>query len=241
MAIDTLIKQLGSWGAGAPRADAPVIELVFGLFLLSGLGFVYLGLRGVGYGVLFLRLAVLYVATAAAATVSPALGLAAGVALWIPVAAVLAALVGRFEREPPALSDGRRSSTADLESWGWLGLSGIGWIQAGRPGLGVPMLALRLVVLGGGAFFLPLVLLAQADFCVYNESCAVQTAGVGLWVIYLAALWLAFPVASAALLRRAEGSEDAGTAGGPTIRLALLALVAFLLLVLLPLLTRLIS
>ncbi len=96
-------------------------------------------------------------------------------------------------------------AVVSLEGLGFLGLSGVGWISAGRPGMGVPILVVRFLTLGAGTFFLPLLFLATADSCVSSlASCGALELGLPLWVIFLLALWLVFPVASAALLRRAQ-------------------------------------
>ncbi len=78
--IDALLDRFGEPALAASENRSPVstskralataIEFVFGLFLLSGRGFAYLGRRAVGWMVLLLRVAGLYAAALIAGSVS---------------------------------------------------------------------------------------------------------------------------------------------------------------------------
>lgn len=169
------------------------------------MGFVYLGQRAVGWAVLLLRVAALYVTALAVGNVSPTLGLIAGVALWVALPVGLAFVVFNSTRLPRHPRERGGVAAASLEGLGYLGIGGVGWISAGRPAVGIPILAVRFVMLGAGAFFLPLGFLAYADSCVYElANCVAPRIGFLIWLFFLIALWLAFPIVSAALLRRAQ-------------------------------------
>jgi hypothetical protein len=195
----------GFTSATSQRSLAAVIELVFGLFLISGTGFLYLQRRLAGWGVLLLRLAVLMVVTSAAVEVHPLFGLAGMVVSWAVPPVILAYLVSRWNT-PAVAVDTREGASAELESLGWLGLGGIGWSSSGRTAVGVTLLVVRLLMLGAGVVFLPLFFLAAADECVDDgENCTSLQLGVLLASLFWLALWLAFPLVSAALLRAANG------------------------------------
>lgn len=194
-----------SAGDVSERSLAAVIELLFGLFLISGTGFLYLRRRVAGWGVLLLRLAVLLVVTSAAVEVHPLFGLAGMVVAWAAPPVVLAYLVSRLNTSAVAVET-QGGASAELESLGWFGLGGIGWSSSGRTGVGVTVLLVRLLMLGAGVVFLPLFFLAATDECVDDgENCMSLQLGVLLASVFWLALWLVFPVVSAALLRAANG------------------------------------
>ncbi len=214
-AIDALLERFAEPAIAASRNRSPVttseralaaaIELVFGLFLLSGMGFVYLGQRVVGWVVLLLRVFAVYVGASAIGSASPTLGLIAGVALWVGLPVGLAFIVFRSTRPPRGSGERGGVATASLEGLGYLGIGGFGWISAGRPAVGIPILVVRFLMLGAGVFFLPLGYLAYADSCVAGlANCTALWIGLLIWFFFLLALWLAFPIVSAALLRRAQ-------------------------------------
>lgn len=214
-AIDALLRRFADRGSAtsagdrtvpaSERALAAAIELIFGLFLLSGMGFVYRGQRLVGWTLLLPRVFATYVTALAVGSVSSMLGLLAGLVVWALLPVGLALIVANVEQRPRPMSEHGGLAVVSLEGLGVLGLSGVGWISAGRPGMGVPILVIRFLTLGAGTFFLPLLFLATADSCVSSlASCGALELGLSLWVIFLLALWLVFPVASAALLRRAQ-------------------------------------
>ncbi len=59
--------------------------------------------------------------------------------------------------------------------------------------------------LAAGALLLPFVFLAALDSCASGlADCAALRIGLLIWFLFLLALWLAFPIVSAALLRRAQ-------------------------------------
>lgn len=214
-AIDALLRRFADRGSGTSASDravpaseralAAAIELIFGLFLLSGMGFVYLGQRAVGWAVLLLRVAALYVTALAVGNVSSMLGLLAGLVVWALLPVGFAFVVFNSTRSSPRASERGGVATASLEGFGYLGIGGVGWISAGWPGLGIPILVVRFLTLGAGTFFLPLLFLATADSCVDSlASCGALELGLLIWFFSLLALWLVFPVASAALLRRAQ-------------------------------------
>ncbi len=214
-AIDALLERFAEPAIAASRNRSPVttseralaagIEFVFGLFLLSGMGFAYLGLRAVGWVVLLLRVVAVYVDASAIGNASPTLGLIAGVALWVALPVGLAFVVFNSTRLPRHPRERGGVATASLEGLGYLGIGGVGWISAGRPAVGIPILAVRFVMLGAGVFFLPLGFLAYADSCVYElANCVALRIGLLIWFFFLLALWLAFPIVSATLLRRAQ-------------------------------------
>ena len=167
------------------------------------MGFLYLRRRVAGWMVLVFRLALVFFGPGLGVEVHPSLGLLAMVVFWAVPPAILAYLVSRLE---PAASEpeARDSIRADLESSGWFGVSGLGWISSGHRAIGVTVLVVRFVILGAGVVFGPLFFLAAADSCVDDgDACAALQWGVWLGALFWLALWLAFPVVSAALLRRA--------------------------------------
>ncbi len=191
--------------AASEHALAIAIELIFGLFLLSGMGLVYLGRRAVGWVLLLLRVAALYGAALIAGNGSPILGLLAGVVVWALLPAGFAFIVYRSAGPVRGTSERGGVATASLEVFGYFGVGGVGWISAGRPGVGVPILFVRFLMLGASVVFLPLMFLAYADSCASGlADCTALRASLFIWFFFLLALWLAFPIVSAALLRRAQ-------------------------------------
>ena len=187
------------------RSTAAIIELVFGLFLISGMGFLYLRRRVVGWAILLLRLAVLVVLTSVAVEIHPSLGLVGLLAGWAAPPVVLAHIVSRSSATPPAMRD-QPNASAELETLGWFGAAGIGWMSSGRPAIGVTVLLVRFLTLGAGVVFLPLLWLGAADECVSDgKACAGLRTGAILVSFFWLALWLAFPMFSGALLRAASG------------------------------------
>ncbi len=187
------------------RSTAQFIELIFGLFLISGLGFLYTRRRIAGWGILLLRLALLLITVSFAAEIHPLLG-PAGMAIgWAVPPYILAWIIGRSAASTP---QGQGAAAADLESLGWFGLGGIGWISAGHRAIGVTLLITRFLMLGAGTIFLPLFWLGAADACVDDGGdCTALRTGTALASLFWLALWLAFPLTSAALLRSASGAE----------------------------------
>jgi hypothetical protein len=130
--------------------------------------------------------------------------------VWALPPVVLAGVVRRLDR-PARPLQARVGANTDLETLGWFGLAGLGWISSGRAAIGVPVLVVRLLMLGAGVVFLPLFGLAAADSCADGgDSCVSLQLGVLFDFVFLLALWLAFPVASATLLRRANDPASAG-------------------------------
>ena len=145
-AIDALLDRFGEPAVAASgnrspvtiseRALATAIEFVFGLFLLSGMGFAYLGRRAVGWIVLLVRLAALYVAALIVGSLSSMLGLLAGLVVWalLPVASPSSCssprgrlvLQASAEVWPPRRSKGLATSA----SAAWGGSRPAGWMWA---------------------------------------------------------------------------------------------------------------
>lgn len=134
--IDALLDRFGEPAIAASGHRSPVttsertlaagIEFVFGLFLLSGLGFAYLGLRAIGLVVLLLRVFAVYAGASAIGNASPTLGLIAGVALWVALPAGLAFIVFRSTRPPRGPSERGGVAAASLEGPGYVGIGGVG-------------------------------------------------------------------------------------------------------------------
>lgn len=186
-------------------AAAAVIELIFGLFLLSGMGFVYLGQRAVGWTVLLLRVFAIVGGALAVGNVNQMLGLTAGLVLWALLPVSLAFIVAGSGRQPRPASGHAGLAEASLEGLGFFGFSGVGWIASGRWDMGFPILLARFLTLGAGSVYLGIVYLVTLDGSFYGlgRSAALEL-GLILWFVFLLALWLAFPVASSLLLRRAQ-------------------------------------
>jgi len=187
------------------HSTAAMIELVFGLFLISGMGFLYLRRRILGWAVLPLRLAVLVICTSVGSEIHPSLGPLGLLVGWAVPPVLLAHLVSRSKATPPAMQN-QANVNAVLETLGWFGAGGIGWISSGRPAIGVTVLLVRFVMLAGGLAFLALFYSAAANECADGgDACVALQLGVLLAFVFWLALWLAFPVLSGALLRAANG------------------------------------